>query len=135
MIVADVMDELATALRTIAGLRVFAWPPGGVTPPAAIVGYPDSGVFDEVYRRGADSLQIPIAVIVGRPTDRCTRDALSGYASGSGTSAIKQVVDTATYTTCDEVRVASWETDTITIGSIDYLAAVFDVAIIGRGTA
>lgn len=132
-----VMDEIAERLRqapTLAG-RTFAYPPATVSPPAAIVTYPTDGTFDETYGRGVDRMTGVVVVLVGRPTERQTRDNLTRYIDGSGTESVKQLVDgeDGDYTACDGVRVASWETDVHTIGGTDYLAAVFSLDIYGPG--
>lgn len=129
-----VMDELATQLDTISGLRVHASPPGSVTPPAAIVSYPESIAFDETYGRGMDRMTLPLVVVVGRPTDRSTRDALAAYCNGSGASSIKAVLEGGTYTEFHTIRVASADFDVVSIAGIDYMAAVFTAEITGEGS-
>jgi hypothetical protein len=93
MILADVMDELAARIDTIVGLRVFAFPPDSVAPPAAVVTYPEDYSYDETYGRGSDRLTIPVVVMVGKLTDRSSRDNLSVYADGSGVKSIKAVIE------------------------------------------
>jgi hypothetical protein len=137
---ADVMDELAERLRlapSLAGQRTHASPPGTITPPSAIVGYPENITFDATYGRGVDTMVGTVVVVVGRPTDRSARDRLAGYAAGSGAESIKTLLDgdDGDYESCDGVRVASIEFDVFTIGDIDYLAAVFALDITGPGTA
>lgn len=85
MNLADVMQELADQLDTIAGLRVYAYPPASVQPPAAVVTYPDTYTFDETYRRGMDRLELPVVLMVGKVSDRASRDRLGRYVDGSGT--------------------------------------------------
>jgi hypothetical protein len=46
MRVAQVMDELGTALESIDGLRVFPYSADRVVPPAGIVGWPDQITYD-----------------------------------------------------------------------------------------
>ena len=59
----DVMDELAGALAAITGLRVFAYPPPTVVPPAGIVSYPESVIYDQTYHRGMDRISaLPVIV-------------------------------------------------------------------------
>lgn len=133
----DVMDEIATRMRTIPTLagRTYAWPPGTITPPAAIVPYPGPGTYDLSYQRGADRTEGSVLVLLGRPTERSTRDALTGYVDGSGAESVKEALDgDGDYTSCDSVTVTGWDTDVVTIGSTDYLAAVFELDIVGRGT-
>jgi hypothetical protein len=129
----NVMDQVATQLDTISGLRCFAYPPDSITPPAAIVSYPEELLFDATYDRGADTLLLPVIVAVGKVHDRSTRNLVDGYCAGSGASSIKAVLEAGTYTAFDTVRVTRAEFDVVTIGGTDYLAALFDLDIIGDG--
>jgi hypothetical protein len=135
MNIGDVMDELAERLRLAPSLagRTYAYPPGTVTPPAAIVAYPTDGTFDATYGRGMDRMRGVVVVVVGRPTERQSRDALAKYMNGSGPESVKVLLDGDDYTSCDSVRVATWETDVYTIGATDYLTAVFELDIAGQG--
>lgn len=134
MNLASVMDQIATRLTTITGLRVFAWPPGTVTPPAAVVGYPSGYTYDETYGRGMDRLNIPVVIVVGRATERTARDALGAFVDGSGASSVKAVLEAGTYTAFHTVRVQSVEFDIYQLGAVDYLAAIFDLDIAGSGS-
>lgn len=141
MDIAAVMDEIAGKLRVAPSLagRTFAYPPGKINPPAAVVTYPTNMVFDRTYGRGVDEMTGVVVVLVGRPTDPATRDLLARYLNGSGPESVKALLDgdsdTNAYVSCDGVRVTGWETDVHTIGDIDYLAAVFQLEIAGPGTA
>jgi hypothetical protein len=127
------MDQVTTRLDTIAGLRCFGYPPDSITPPAAIVTYPEEITFDSTYGRGADTVTLPVIVAVGKVHDRATRNLVDAYLAGSGAASIKAVIEAGTYTAFDSVRVIRAEFDIVTIGSGDYLAAVFDLDIIGDG--
>src|SRR5690606_41488359 len=90
-----VMDELGDRLATISGLRVHRWPPDNITPPAAIVSYPDSYEFDSTYSRGMDRVEVPVAVAVGKVSERAARARLSGYIAGTGPASVKHVLERA----------------------------------------
>lgn len=139
MKVGDVMDEIAGRLRLAPSLagRTFAYPPGTITPPAAIVAYPTNGTFDATYGRGVDTMTGVVVVAVGRPTERQTRDRLTKYVDGSGPESVKALLDgdEDDYASCDGVTVTDWETDVYTIGGTDHLCAVFSLDIAGPGTA
>lgn len=134
MNLADVMDEVATRLDTISGLRVFAYPPDRVEPPSAIVSYPGTYTYDETYGRGMDRMTLPVVVVVGKVSQRSARDALGAYVDGSGASSVKAVLESGTYTELDSLRVMSVEFDVVTIAGTDYVAALFDVDIAGSGS-
>jgi len=135
MNLANVMDEIAGRLSTIEGLRVFAWPVGTLTPPGAVVGYPADGQYDETYGRGADSMTIPVVIVVGRVSERASRDLLAAYVDGSGARSIKTVLETGTYTTFDTIRVQWPDFDVYTVAGTDYLSVVFDVSVFGKGSS
>lgn len=129
-----VMDEVGDRLDTITGLRVYRYPPDNVQPPAAIVSYPETITYDETMRRGMDRYtNHTVAVLVGKVSDRATRDNISVYADGAGDRSIKALLDGTGYETCDSVRVTSADFDIVTIASVDYLGVMFNLDIAGPG--
>jgi hypothetical protein len=133
MNLADVMDEIAAQLDTITGLRTYPYPPDSLAVPAAVVTYPSEYLFDETYGRGMDRLKVPVIVLVGKVSDRKSRDQLAAYCSGSGASSIKAVVEAGTYTAFDEARVERIEFDVIKIAAVEYVAGTFTLDIAGTG--
>lgn len=130
----DVMEEVAARLATIKGMRVFPYPADSVSPPAAIVSYPETLTYDETYGRGSDRMALPVVVVVGKPYDRSTRDLITRYTDGSGASSVKAALETGTYASCDGVRVTRAEFDVVSIAGTDYVAAQFDLDIAGSGS-
>ena len=135
MNLANVMEAISDRLDTIAGLRCFAYPPGTVTPPAAIVSYPEDITFDETYGRGMDRMSLPVVLVVGKVSDRTARDRLGAYCNGTGASSVKAVLESGTYSAFHTVRVASIEFDVVSIAGVDYIAALFTLDIAGSGTS
>lgn len=136
MNLADVMAELGTKLDTIPQLNVFPYEADKVTPPAAIVGLPETLTFDATYGRGSDTMTLSVFLLVGKLSDRASNAALSAYANGSGARSIKAILDSTddnTYTSCDEVTVKSVEFDSYTSGGVTLLGAEFTVDIAGKG--
>lgn len=129
-----VMEEIAVAIREVGSLagRTYGFPPDTVTPPAAIVGYPEVN-FDQTYARGMDRWDVPVWVVVGRVSDRSARAALSPYVSGGGASSIKAAIDDGTYTECDVATVTGAQVTYVNIAGTDYLAAEFSVDVVGSG--
>jgi hypothetical protein len=135
MDLAAVMDDLASALATVpefAG-RAYGYPADVVHPPAAMVLYPDEYVFDGTYARGMDTLTFPALIVVGRWEDRSTRDNLSKFVGGSGTSSVKARVEAFTATAYDTAHVARVEFETVRVAGADFAAATFDINITGTG--
>lgn len=82
---ATVMQALADRLDTIPGLRVYGYPPDKPpAPPSAVVTYPDTYTYDETYARGMDRLELPVVLLVGKVSDRASRDTIAAYADGAG---------------------------------------------------
>lgn len=132
--VALVMDQVAAALDTIVGLRVFAYGAKSLPPPAAMVGWPDPYTYDSTMGRGSDSLTLPVYVVVGNVSAKTARDRLGAYADGSGTKSVKVAVEAFTYTACDTVRVKSCEFGTLTVAGTEFLAATFQIDVEGTGS-
>lgn len=136
----EVAEELAVRLRAAPSLtgRTYAEVVPTITAPAAIIGYPTDGTYDRTYRRGKDSMTVPVVVAIGRPDQSGTRKRLAGYINGSGPESVHQLLEgeadtPSAYASCDTVSVTGWETDVYSIGGTDYLVAVFQVDITGPG--
>lgn len=130
---ATIMDEVAAQLATISGLRTWAYPPGAVSAPAAIVAFPQTYTYDVTYGRGADRMTLQVVVLAGPATQRQTRDVLAGYMQGSGPASVKATLEAGAYDTVQSLRVMSVDTDVYEEGATRYLAAIFDIDIIGSG--
>ena len=130
----DVAAELATALKTIDGLRVPDWGVQKVSPPFALIPLPEQVTYDATYGRGSDRIEDwPVMVLVANPTQPQARRAVAEYAAGSGTKSVKAAVEAHTYTACDSVTVESAEFDVVSYAGTDYLAAMFHLDITGKG--
>lgn len=132
MILANVFSQLATQLATISGLQTYAYPPDAITPPAALM-WPDAVTYDATYGRGLDQLSVRLWLVVGRTDVASAWSALSTYTSGSGTSAIKAVLESGTYTAFEAIRVMDATFGEISVGDVTYLAALFTLDIAGQG--
>lgn len=125
-----VMDAIGVRLATISGLRVLDYPPDNANPPQAIVSLPEMVEYDYVMGRGADRVVIPIMVLVAKVSDRAARDAIGPYVSGSGAQSVKAAVDGDLGGTAHTARVTGAQIQVVTIASIEYLGASFDVEVI-----
>lgn len=133
MNVQAVMAELATTLDTIPGLRVYAYVPKTVAVPAAIVAWPEAVEYDATMGRGSDIFRIPVLVVVSDVTARNAPTRLGEYVNGSGAKSVKAVLEAHAPTNYDALRVKSARMEPMTVGTVDYLAATFDLDIIGPG--
>lgn len=133
MNLADVMDDLGTALETITDLRVFPYWADRITPPAAVVTWPEI-TFDETYGRGSDRLEISVITLTGKVDARSARDLAAQYANGSGSTSVKTAIESYAASAWDSARVQRVEFGVISVAGVEYLAATFSVDIIGDGS-
>lgn len=134
MDLAAVMTELAARLRTIGEFRsVFDYPPDAISPPAAVVSWPDTVTYDQTYRRGMDRMTVPVVVLVAKPSGKAARDQLAPFMRSSGSTSVKEVLESGEYTTCHTVTVTGAEIDVVSVAAVEYLGAVFNVDIAGQG--
>jgi hypothetical protein len=130
----NLMDEAATVLATITGLRVTAWPPGSVVPPAGIVSYPNRIEYQTTYGRGVNVIRgLPFVLVVGKATERSARDTASAWTAGSGAASVVAAMEAHSWTSCDDLTVTAADFDVVTIAGVDYLAAMFEADAIGPG--
>lgn len=133
MRLSDVMDALGAALETIDGLRVFPYWADRVTPPFAIVEFPEKIEYDATMVRGGDQIVLKILVGVARVDARTGRDALGAYADGSGALSVKAALEAHAATAYGSVRVQMAEFGMVTVAAVEYIGATFTVDIIGVG--
>ena len=153
---AAVMDALASGATSAAGLeRGYGWPVDTVSPPAVVVGYPEEFEYDQTFGNTTDRATFPVWVVVGRVSTRAARDAIGSFVPGGGgglvtesgdtlltedgdtligeaeSSAIKAHLDGNLGGKCDSANVARSAIEAVVIGGIDFLAARYDVDVIG----
>jgi hypothetical protein len=134
MIIERVMDEIGAGLTSIAGLRVHAYEEKSVSPPAALVGLPNTIDFDKTYGRGMDEATLEVTLLVSEVGGaRVARNAIAPYADGTGPMSVKQALERRNYTACDSVTVRSARFDVVTIAGTRYLAVIFTLYITGQG--
>lgn len=134
MRLALVMDEVASVLTEITGLRVFPYPPPTLAPPAGYVSFPQSASFDESYGRGQDNFNdLPIVLLASKVTDRAARDLVSQWSAGDGPLSVKARMEAHDWVTCDNLTVTSCEFDVEKVAGVDYLAAMFKAVVVGPG--
>jgi hypothetical protein len=129
-----VMDEIGVRLGAITGLNVFDYPAPTVTPPAAILSYPDRIDYDLTYGRGMDFIvDLPLIIVDGKANAREARDRIAAYVAGTGPRSVKALLESGTYASFHEIRVTKAEFDVVKIGAVDYIAAIFTLDIAGQG--
>lgn len=135
MDLAGVMDELGLALETIEGLRVFPYTADRITPPAAMVGWPDPVTYGLTYGRGMDRQSMPVWLMVSRADARSASKDLAPYLDGSGPKSVRAAIeDATTYEICHAITVKSATVQSFSIAGVEYLGAEFIVDIAGSGS-
>lgn len=133
MDLAAVMDDLGAALGAIEGLRVTPYWADRISPPAAVVAWPDPLTYDTTMGRGSDRAEVPVVVLVGKVDTRSSRDAMAAYLAGSGPSSVKAAVEAYQASAYDSARVMRAEVGVVTVAAVEYLAGTFYIDIIGTG--
>lgn len=130
----DVVNEVRQALDSIDGLSVPEWGVQLIQPPAALVALPERIDYDQTYVRGVDQItDLPVLVLVARPTEPESRRVIAAYADGSGPRSVKAAIEGRTYVSCDDVTVVWAEFEAVTYAGTEYLACVFHLDITGKG--
>lgn len=128
-----ILDAIGERLANIGALSVFAYVPDALSPPAAIVQLPRSIDFDLTYGRGADTYNVPVLVVVGRGDDRASHEALAAYLDAEGPWSVKAAVegDSTLVGLVDDCRVTRADgVGAYSIGGIDYVGAIFTLAVV-----
>jgi hypothetical protein len=134
MNLADVIDNVRSALGTIPSLRVADWGAAKVTAPAGLVLPPEKIEFGLTYGAGCDRYpDLWVMVLVDDPTNWRAWRELAPYVAGSGASSVRAALEGFAYTACDPqcVKVTSAEFDVVKYAGVSYLAAIFHLDLTG----
>ena len=126
---AATMDAIAQALADIGISRAYGWPLRSVSPPAAVVAFPEEIRYDRTKSRGTDSTMFPVFLVVGTVVDKAARDALSGYLDPESSLSVKTALDGTLDGTVSNAHVSAARPQFVDIGEVQYLAATFDVTV------
>lgn len=136
MNLADLMDEAAEVLEQISGLRVKAHPPDSINGPAGVISYPESIDYDQTYGGrtvGTDKITgLTMLLLVNNATARTARDQVARWTAGTGVASVKQLMESHDWQSCDDFFVKTATFDVVTVGGIDYLAAIFTADAMGE---
>lgn len=134
MNVADVVENLRSALGTISGLRVAEWGAPKISAPAALVLPPERIDFGVTYGAGCDRYpDLWVMVLVDDPTNWRSYQQLAPYCASSGPTSVRAAIEGFPYTACDPqtVKVTSAEFDVVKYAGISYLAGIFHTDLTG----
>lgn len=130
-IISELRTGIATNLGTIKGLRTSPEIPDNPNPPIAIV-RPVSIDYNQAYAKGLTKYSFAVIAIVGRADERTAQRSLDAYCSSTGSSSIKEAVesDKTLGGKAYDCRVTEMRNYTpITLNEGTYLAAEFAVDV------
>lgn len=128
----QIRTGLATNLAKINGLRTSSFVPDQVNPPIAVV-IPQRITFDAAFKRGLDTFEFTVMVIVGRADERTAQNLLDGYCNSTGTTSIKTAIesDRTLGGVVQDLRVTELRNiGPVVIGENTYLTAEFICSVI-----
>ena len=90
--VTEIKEGIATALRTISGLRAYSQQPDNVNAPFA---WPmlDSITYNGAMGGGLLTHVFTVSVVVGRMAERTAQISLDGFLSYRGTTSVRQALE------------------------------------------
>lgn len=132
---ARVMQEIALACSSITGLsRFYSYPPPTVVAPAGYVSYPARVLYHQTYGRGEAGYEdLPIVLVVGKPSDLRARDRVAEWSAADGPRSVIARLADWRWESCDDVTVMAGEFDIERIAGIDYLALILKATVVGPG--
>lgn len=133
-VLSTVMDGIATYVVS-AGVttRAYGYPISDPTPPCLFVDWPTRLDFDLTFHANGTTGKVaaifPLQFLVGKVVDKAARDALSAIISGA--TGIKNLLDGSMGGTfLDTATVINCKIGPVQVGSVDYLAATFELEVI-----
>ena len=125
-----IMDGIATAAATVTP-RAHGYPIQNPSPPCMIVGYPTRLDYDFTFKNGAIEATFPLWYVVSDVYDKGARDALTPIISGAVSIKNQIEANLQGVAGVQSCRVVDMKVETIQIGTVEYLAAHFDLDVIG----
>lgn len=126
----DVQSGVATALRTIPGLRVYEFPSDRIEPPAAILSLPETA-YDVTLNGRSDHWLYQIWVLVSRADDESAFREMTEYVESEGLKSIRQAIesDRTLGGACDTSAVVRARPLFTTMAGTEYLTAEFTLEV------
>lgn len=129
-------EGIAAQLGDISGLRMKAFAPDSVNPPAVAVELTSLG-FDSTFARGFDEFNFTVRVYASRASDKAGQNKIDSYLAGSGPGSVKAAIeaDKTLGGVAETLRVTGVDNYGIyDVGGTGYYGAEFSVIVWARGT-
>ncbi len=130
---AEVMDALANSAAGSGSTRAYGWSNPQAQPPCVVVEYPTQFRYNYTAHAlgttGKVEAIFPVFYVVAAVMDKEARDALSPVLTGDGSLPIALDASVASVDICevsDVVKIVPYK-----IGDVTYMAAQFDVLVVG----
>ncbi len=133
-VLATVMDGIAAyAVAQGVTAEAYGTPIPNPSPPCLIIGYPTKLDFDLTFHAlgttGKVEATFPLWFVCGAVTDVSSRNALSAIITGA--TGIKEALDGSMGGTfLDSARVMDCKIETMMIGTVEYICALFEVDVL-----
>ncbi len=130
MIVTEVLAEIMTAAAATGATAPNRWGERAPRPPMILVELPEQVVYDSggKFTRYAD---VPVAVLVGDPTQPSSFRAAAAYLDDESPASLKLAIEAHEYESCATVRVATGSVEVFTLQGQDFLGALVHVDVTG----
>ncbi len=127
----NIVAGLGNALRTIAGLRVYNYPPNSVESPAAVISIPETP-YDLTTSESGFQWTFDVWVFVGKADDRTAAAKILTYLDSTGISSIRAAIeaDRTLGDRCDSVSVLSADPQIASVAGTEYLAIQYIVEVL-----
>jgi hypothetical protein len=127
----NIVAGLGGALRTIAGLRVYNYPPNSVESPAAVISIPETP-YDLTTSESGFQWTFNVWVFVGKADDRTAAAKILTYLDSTGISSIRAAIeaDRTLGGSCDSVSVLSADPQIASVAGTEYLAIQYIVEVL-----
>lgn len=130
--IAELRNEIAANLSTIAGLRVSSFIPDNPSPPIAIVQF-DRAQYHLDMANGMSEYNFIIQLVVGRVDERTSQQKLDSFCASTGASSVLLGVESDRRLNnkafdCIVTEMSSY--GSVLINDITYLGAEFQVRVL-----
>lgn len=127
----DIYAEIESKLAGISGLQVNTVGTTSPNAPAMQLSVPTAIEYDQAYGNALTRVELNLIVVVSKTSAVDTTQLLLEVTSSEGPRSIKAVLESATYTTLDSLRVAEVSDidGSLVIGGVSYLHANLTIEI------
>lgn len=129
----DIYDELLEACQTIDGLNIAPVMSESINTPAIVPDAPNDVQFDMTYDNGMSSAELVLKVVASRTSVADGVSLLLELVSTDGPRSVKNAIESAEYTSLDEITVMRAENfGSMQYNSVSYLVCDLVIEVIPK---